>query len=66
MPFITLGAWFVQGGVTQSIIHVTVWCQVDRAYDVSTRCQVGTFSIMHHAQCWHWQAHHFEVFQKHL
>lgn len=60
------GSWVVQGGVTQSVTHVTAWCQVDRACDVSARCQVGIISIMHHAQLWHWQAHHFEVFQKHL
>ena len=55
-----------EGGVTQSVTHVTAQCQVDRACDVSARCQVGTVSIMHHARRWHWQAHHFEVFQKHL
>ena len=40
---------FVRGGVTHSVTHVTAWCQVDRACDVSARCQVGNH--LNNASC---------------
>lgn len=49
MASVTPRAGSAPRGVTQTVTHVAVHCQADGEGDVSARCQVGTYSIMHQA-----------------